>query len=67
MIVWSSALTVPSAAERVPVPFALPTAVTASPTEAVLVARSAGVRPDAFSSCSTATSFVAFVPTTSAV
>ena len=47
-----------------PVPPALPTAVTASPTETVSDDSFAVLSPDAPDSCSTATSSVASVPTT---
>ena len=67
VIDWSSAVTVPVAAVRVPVPPALPTPVTASPTVASSVERSAVCRPEASVSCRTATSSVGSVPTTVAV
>src|SRR5438128_2255978 len=68
-MVCASATTEPVAAVGVPpVPPALPTAVTASPTATdVAVPSLAVVRPDAPDSCSTATSSVASVPTTAAV
>ena len=53
---WYVAVTVPVAWERLPVPPALPTAVTVSPVLAALVASFATVRPDALLSCRTAMS-----------
>jgi hypothetical protein len=64
VMVCPSAVTWPLAAVSVPVPPALPTPVTASPTCAPSLSSLAGVRLDAPSSFSTATSFVASVPTT---
>lgn len=64
VMVWPSAVTWPVAAVSVPVPPALPTPVTASPTWTPSVSSFAGVSPDASSSLRTATSFVASVPTT---
>ena len=64
-----SAVTLPAAAVSVPVPPALPTPMTASPTltSAALAASFAVCRPEAFCSLSTATSSVGAVPTTSAL
>ncbi len=64
---WSVAVTVPSAATRLPVPSALPTSVTASPVFAPPSSSSETVdSPEASLSLRTATSFVASAPTTSA-
>ena len=65
---WSSAVTDPDAARSLPPPWALPTPVTLSPTCTLReVSKVAVVSPDAFCSCSTATSSAASVPTTVAV
>ena len=55
---------VPAAAESAPVPSALPTAVTTSPTAACSRSTVMVLRPDAPVSCRRATSSVASLPTT---
>ena len=67
VIDWFSAVTEPVDAVSVPLPPALPTPTIASPTETPDESPTlAVVSPEALRSCSTATSSVGSVPTTSA-
>jgi hypothetical protein len=67
VIDWSSAVTVPPAARRVPAPPAFPTAVTTSSMVAGEEPSAAVASPEAFSRCRTATSADGSVPTTVAL